>query len=188
MPAAELVIRSQPQQESFMKLIMSLSISAFVLMPAIAVAEMSSTGTVSEPNQEQGSIMAGQTSYPDRAAVKKIEAPPSQNGASVKPNEASNQPEPGFMEKAKEKAGQAMGTVTGNTNGTSSSSAKDQPGLMGKAKEFMGTITGRSVGSNESESADVSKGGAIGQATPPKDESKYPDWAAVKKIEGPTSH
>jgi hypothetical protein len=59
---------------------------------------------------------------------------------------------------------------------------------MGRAKEFMGTITGRSIGSNESESADVSKGGAIGQANPPKDESKYPDWAAVKKIEGPTSH
>jgi hypothetical protein len=179
--------------EIFMKLITTLSISAFVLMPAIAFAEMSSTGTVSEPNQAQASSMAGQTYYPDRAAVKKIEALPSQSGAasnqqkpeSMSASGSANE-EPGLMEKAKEKAGQAMGTITGNTNGTSSSSEKDQPGLMGKAKEFMGTITGRSVGSNESESADVSKGGAIGQATPPKDESKYPDWAAVKKIEGPT--
>jgi hypothetical protein len=166
-----------------MKLIATLSMSAFVLMPAVAFAEMSSTGTVSEPNQGQASSMARQTSYPDRAAVKKIEALPSQSGASVKPNEASNQREPGFMEKAKEKARQAMGTISGQ-----SGSANEQPGLMGNAKEFMGTITGRSVGSNQSESADVSKGGAIGQANPPKDETKYPDWAAVKKIEGPTSH
>jgi hypothetical protein len=147
-----------------MKLITTLSMSAFVLMPAIAFAAPSTTGTVSEPNQEQASNMAGQTSYPDRAAVKKIEALPSLSGA-------SSQQKPESM------------SVSG--------SAYEQPGLMDKAKEFTGTITGtitgRSVGSNESESADVSKGGAIGQASPPKDESKYPDWAAVKKIEGPTS-
>ena len=37
----------------------------------------SSTGTISQPNQEQASSTGGQKSYPDSAAVKKT-APPSQ--------------------------------------------------------------------------------------------------------------
>jgi hypothetical protein len=157
--------REPPQQEIFMKLITSLSISAFVLMPAIAVAENSpsSTGSVSEPNQEQRSDVGGQKFYPDWGAVKKVPAPPSQKGASVKPNEASNQQKP-----------ESMGT-----NGNSSSSAKDQPGLMEKAKELMGTVTGR-TSSNESESAGAPKAGAMGQGNPPMGESKNMDMSAGK--------
>jgi hypothetical protein len=136
-----------------MKLITSLSISAFVLMPAIAFAENSpsSTGTVSQPNVEQPSDVSGQKFYPDWGAVKKdwgavkrVAAPPSQNNATAKPNEAKDQP--GLMEKAKEKAKELTGT--------NDSSAKDQPGLVEKAKEtaerLMGTITGTSPNENES--------------------------------------
>jgi hypothetical protein len=128
-----------------MKLITSLSISAFVLMPAIAFAENSpsSTGTVSQPNVEQPSDVSGQKFYPDWGAIKK-DWGAAQNNATAKPNEAKDQP--GLMEKAKEKAKELTGT--------NDSSAKDQPGLVEKAKEtaerLMGTITGTSPNENES--------------------------------------
>jgi hypothetical protein len=111
-----------------MKLITSLSISAFVFMPAIAFAENSpsSTGTVSQPNQEQTSNTGGQKFYPDWAAVKKI-APSSQTGATAKPNDANNQQKSESM----------------TTNGNSSSSANDQPGLVEKAKEKAKELLGK---------------------------------------------
>jgi hypothetical protein len=140
-----------------MKLIMSLSVSAFALMPAIAFAENSpsSTGKVSSPaNVEQPSKTGGDKFYPDWGAVKKNwaaakenAAPPSQSGASVKPNEQQS------------------------ADSNSSSSGKDQPGLMEKAERIIGTITGRSVGSNENESG-ASKGGSTGQVNPTMGESK----------------
>src|SRR5262245_35458862 len=184
-----------------MKLITFLSISAFVFMPAIAFAENSpsSTGTGSKSNQEQPSSMAGQKFYPDWAAVKKIAAPSSQNGASVKPNEAINQqkPEsmstngnssssakdqPGLMEKAQEKAKDLLGAKA-------NSSANDQPGLMEKAKDPMCTIMGRSVSSNESDSPSSTR--TISQPSQEQTsntggQKSYPDWAAVKKTAPPS--
>jgi hypothetical protein len=154
-----------------MKLITSLSVSVAVLLPAIAFAEYSpgSTGTVSQPNQEQPSNTGGQKFYPDWAAVKKIAAPSSQGGASVKPNEASNQQQQQQQESI-----------------NSSSSAKEQPGIIEKAGRLMGTITGQPGSSNESESG-ASKAEATGQANPPMGESNFPDSAAVKKTAGPSS-
>jgi hypothetical protein len=71
------------------------------------------------------------------AEVKKDAAPPSQSGASVKPNEVNSQQQ--------------------SADSNSNSSAKDQPGLMEKAERIIGTITGRSVGSNEKESGTSSE-------------------------------
>jgi hypothetical protein len=137
--------RSDHKQETFMKLITALSMPAIVLMPAIAFAENSpsSTGTVSEPNQEQPSDVGGQKFYPDWGAVKKIAAPSSQNSANVKPNEAKDQP--GLMEKAKE----LMGTITGRTSSNESESGgAPKGGAMGQGNPPMG----------ESKNTDMSAG------------------------------
>jgi hypothetical protein len=178
-----------------MKLITSLSISALVFMPAIAFAgnSPSSTGTGSTSNQ------AGQKFYPDWAAVKKIAAPSSQNAASVKPDEAISQQKPESMstngnssDSAKDQPGlmeKAQEKAKDLLGAKANSSANDQPGLMEKAKDLMGTITGRSVSSNESDSP--SSTGTISQpnqerASNTGGQKSYPDWAAVKKTAPPS--
>jgi hypothetical protein len=122
-----------PQQEIFMKPIAAFSMSALMLVPAMACAETSPNGASTSthiPNTTaESSENKGEKSYPDWAAVKKIEGS-SQRGASEEVSKGSQQ--------------------QSDSKSESTDSSKDRPGLVEKAERIIGAITGRAPASNES--------------------------------------